>query len=93
MSRSLGKVEAMVMFFLELDLGQRVERKWNKEVPEIGPGQDQLLEFDCRVDTNGQPYSILSVQVYLLLKGQSIEYRYCPTLPVVINDSKHTRAE
>ncbi|CAM6125315.1 unnamed protein product [Calypogeia fissa] len=74
--RSLGTVEARVMFFLELELGQRVERKWTKEVSEIGAGQDQLLQFDCRVDTNGQPYSILSVQVHLLLKGQSIEYRH-----------------
>ncbi|KAL2613924.1 hypothetical protein R1flu_025616 [Riccia fluitans] len=74
--RSVGSITVLVLGFVELEGGERAERTWRNEVPEIGSGKDHSVEVDCRIDTNAQPYTILSVQTHLLLRDQSIEFRH-----------------
>ncbi|KAL3678957.1 hypothetical protein R1sor_021913 [Riccia sorocarpa] len=74
--RSAGNITVLVLGFVELEGGERTERSWRNEVPEIAPGQEHLVELDCRIDGNAQPYSLLAVQTHVLFRGQSIEFRH-----------------
>ncbi|BBN17066.1 hypothetical protein MPTK1_7g11680 [Marchantia polymorpha subsp. ruderalis] len=71
-----GGVTLLVLLFIELEGGERIDHTWRREVPESGAGRDQKVEVDFRIDTNAQPYSILSLQTHLLLNTQSIEFRH-----------------